>query len=381
MHSFDFSRIESLMSTMPQRGIPCAELAVTYRGETVYRVSVGCADAEGKVPLGPQHLYPLFSCTKIATCTAAMKLLEEGKMGLEDPVSRYLPAFEKLYVREGNSLRRISHPLRIWHLFTMTGGFNYSYDGTVPLQNVIRVKGFRTRDFVDALAQGPLDFEPGTHFQYSLCHDVLGAVVEAVSGLSLGEYMKRVLFDPLGMSDTTFHPNAEQKSRMTQAFRFDFPHGTAVPCPDTSDAFIEDRCAFESGGAGLVSKTDDYIRLMTMLANGGRAPDGTVVLRPETIAQMQVNRLPENCRYDFMSTRLFGYGWGLCGRVHVNPALSLSRSSVGEFGWDGAAAPFALADPEKKVALYFGTHVHHCNYAYHVLHPLIRDYTYEGLGF
>ena len=380
MSTFDFSRVEHLLDTMPERGIPCAELAVTYQGRTVYRHNAGFADAERTKPLDGEDLYAVFSCTKIATCTSAMMLVEKGLIGLDDPVYKYLPAFKDLYVKDGNGIRPAKTTLTVLHLFTMTGGFNYDYTGTVALQNVTRKSGFKTIDFVNALAMGPLEFDPGTHFRYSLCHDVLGGVIEAVTGLTLEKYMKQALFDPLDMTDTTFHPTPSQWDRLVRMYNYDFSTAGATPAEDEHSVPLRTRSGFESGGGGLISKTDDYIRLMTMLSMKGSTPDGKQILKPETIKMMQHNELSGATARDFLGSRLFGYGWGLCGRVHVNPVQSLSRSSVGEFGWDGAAASFALADPEKEVALFFATHVHHCNYAYHLLHPVIRDMTYEALG-
>ena len=137
---------------------------------------------------------------------------------------------------------------------------------------------------------------------------------------------------------------------------------------------------YDSGGAGLYTSPADQIKLLTALANGGKAPDGTQILRPETIAMMGENHLCDAARADFMPSRLYGYGWGLCGRVHVDPFLSDSRTAKGEFGWDGATGSFALVDPTNEVAIYFGLHVFSCQFVYHHVHPRLRDMTYEALG-
>jgi CubicO group peptidase (beta-lactamase class C family) len=136
---------------------------------------------------------------------------------------------------------------------------------------------------------------------------------------------------------------------------------------------------YDSGGAGLFATVDDYIKVLTTIACGGTTADGYSLLKPETIAMMQKNLLCDDALNDFVKTRLFGYGWGLCGRVHTNPTISLSASPVGEFGWDGAAAAFALIDPANRVAMYLGTHVRSCQLMYHVIHPQVRNLAYEGL--
>lgn len=137
---------------------------------------------------------------------------------------------------------------------------------------------------------------------------------------------------------------------------------------------------YDSGGAGLATTVNDYMKLLSALACGGTSPEGYRVLRPETVAMLTRGFLGDSARADFMPGRLYGYSWGLCGRVHPEPHLSFAKSPFGEFGWDGAAASFALVDPTNRISLFFATEVLGCHYAYNAIHPLLRDLAYEGLG-
>ncbi len=373
----NFSKLEQLIDTMPQRGIPGCDLAVTKDGKTVFRHSAGYSDEAKTKPVAPTDLYWIFSASKVITCVAAMRLVEEGKLNLDDPVSRYLPAFGELTVL--NSDKTVSPcrtPMKLIHLFTMTGGMGYDI-GQKPIADAMADPHAGTLEIVSAMAKVPLFFEPGTHYRYSLCHDVLAAVVEVASGMRFSDYLQTVVFDPLGMTETGFRPTEEQKMRFAATYRFRSSDAVSAPVPTVNTYALN--ANYDSGGAGLFSCTDDYIKVVTALACGGTAANGYRLLRPETIAMMEVNRLCPDALRDFVTTRLFGYGWGLCGRVHINPVYSLSRAPVGEFGWDGAAGAFAMVDRTNRVALYFAMQVHACGYAYHVIHPCLRNLVYEGL--
>ncbi len=368
-------KLDKFMDDMTKRGIPGCDLAISVDGEEIYRRPVGFADLAQTRPIGRDTLYWIYSTTKILTCTAAMRLIEEGKMQLSDPVSRYLPTFAHLNVREADgSLRPAKEPMRLLHLFTMTGGLDYNAN-TPPILAARAKPQADTVRICEAMAQEPLGFDPGTHYRYSLCHDVLAAVVEVVSGMRFSAYLHQIMLDPLGMSHTGFHPTKEERAQIAQAYTYNNATGRAQPLDGEGGFPLSP--LYESGGGGLYSSADDYMRLLTALALGGTSPDGYRLLKRETVAQMEVNRLSETAWTDFVGGRLYGYGWGLCGRVHVDPIRSLSRSSVGEFGWDGAHAAFCMVDRAKKTALYFAAQVSGCAYAYTVLHPILRNLAIE----
>ncbi|MBQ7316694.1 MAG: beta-lactamase family protein [Clostridia bacterium] len=373
----DFTKLEKYLDVLPELGIPVSDTAVTLGGKTVFRHSAGYADAETKRPITNDDLYYVFSVSKITACVAAMRLVEEGKIALDDPVSKYLPAYAYLTVKDakGNPVPA-QNVMTVLHLFTMTGGLNYKIN-TAPIVRIQQSSEPTTLRLVNAFAEMPLEFEPGTRYLYSLCHDVLAAVVEVASGMRFADYVQKYIFDPLEMKNTGYHLPEELRPRLWTYYTYTNQLMTATPAPVDLQYILSD--VYDSGGAGLYSSVDDQIKLMTALACGGTSPNGYRLLKPETVNMMTVNRLPDCARPQFGVTRLFGYGWGLCGRVHVNPLASNSRSTVGEFGWDGATGSYALVDTQKQLALYFGTHVRSCNYVYHTVHPMVRDLTYEAL--
>ena len=373
----NFTKLDRLIDSLPACGIPSCDLAVTYKGKSVYRHSAGYADAEQTRPVSADDLYYIFSISKITTCVCGMRLVEERKLGLDDPVSKYLPAFRYLTVKdETGKAVPAQNVMTIRHLFSMTGGLNYN----LSAPSIIRAKKSEKRDtltLVNAMAEIPLEFEPGTHYMYSLCHDVLAGVIEVVSGMRFADYVQKTVFDPLGMTRTGYHLPAALQPKLSDIYTF--KHGLMQPViASKTNAYIMTP-DYDSGGAGLYSCVDDQIKLMTVLANGGKTTNGYSLLKPETIAMMQVGQLPDSARPQFGPTRFYGYSWGLCGRVHVDPVVSRALSPVGEFGWDGAAGAFALIDPTEHVAIYYGMHVMGCQYVYHMIHPRIRDIVYETI--
>ncbi len=377
MNTYELDRYLDLL---PQFGIPACDFAVSHHGKMVYRHMTGFADYGKTRPLSEQNIYQVFSISKITTCVCAMRLVEEGLLKLEDPVSKYLPAYANLTVRqEDGAVVPAKNTMTIEHLFTMTGGLDYAR-GTPELLRAKELPGANTCSMVSALAQAPLHFEPGTHFLYSFCHDVLAAVVEVISGMPFSEYVRIHITEPLGMTDTGFRPSEAQKARYVDPYRF--VHGVMTAKPEkmargeTPYVLCE---GYDSGGAGLFSTVNDQMKLLTVLATGGTTADGYRVLKPETIAMLGENRLSDTALPDFRPTRLYGYGWGLCGRAHMNKLLSRARSAEGEFGWDGAAGAFALVDPTNEVALYFGMQVLGCQFSYHKVHPELRDLAYALL--
>ena len=372
----DFTKLDKLIDSLPACGIPMCDLAVTYKGELVYRHSSGYSDAELTKPTSADDIYWIYSNTKITTCIAAMRLIEEGKMSLDDRLSKYIPEFESMQVRkQDGSIVPASTPITIEHLFTMSAGFDYN-SAAAPIKAAKEACG-STLDIVKAMSKVPLGFEPGPNYRYSLCHDILAAVVEVVSGMKFSEYTDKYIFKPLGMTNTGFRPTEEQKKRFSAMYNYHGGINKAI-LTDCTNLYAFSP-TYDSGGAGLYSTVDDYLKLVTTMALGGTSKDGYHLLSPESIKLMQVNRLCDEGRRSFSTTRLFGYGWGLCGRVHVDPVVSHSKSPVGEFGWDGAAGAFNLMDPENQIALYMGTQVKGCQYIYHKIHPEIINLVYEAI--
>jgi len=372
----NLSKLDKYMEEMPHRGIPACELAVSRDGVTIYRKCVGFADSAKTRPVSDIDTYWIFSATKVITCIAAMRLVEQGLISLDDPVSKYIPEYSELSVlNKDGSVTRAQNVMTVENLFTMCGGLTYDIDHEAIKSAAAKTPS--TLDMVKAMAKMPLAFEPGTKYKYSLCHDVLAAIIEVVTGMKFSEYLQSNILDPLGIKDMGFRPNEDQIKRLSAQYTYKNGTGEAVEIPIRNRYQLTPE--YDSGGAGLFSTVDEYMKIITVVACGGTTPDGYVILKPETIKMMGENRLRGNILNDLSKTRLHGYGWGLCGRAHIDPVRSMSLAPVGEFGWDGAAGAFSMIDPTNRIALYFGTHVFGCDYAYHSIHPTLRNLVYEAL--
>lgn len=372
----DFSKLTEFLDSLSRRfGIPGCDCAVTVAGKQVYRRRAGFRDEEARTAMAGDETWWIYSATKLFTCTAALQLIERGRLGLEDPVSRYLPEFAALTVRDGETVRPARTVLTIRHLMTMTGGLDY--DLTRPALVKAAGAGGTTREVVAALAEDPWCFDPGDHFLYSLCHDVLGAVIEVVSGRSLEDYMKENIFDPLGMEDTTFRPTDRQLSRMAKQYQHLDIEGRHQPIGQ-QNKFRLTPC-YDSGGAGLCSTVDDYIRLATALALGGVSPEGVRILSRESVELLKTPQLNAVQRKDFVdrspASKWYSYGLGV--RVLVEEPES--PVPLGEFGWDGAAGAYVLVDTENQVALFYAQQVCNSWITYQWLHPELRDTLYACL--
>jgi CubicO group peptidase (beta-lactamase class C family) len=377
----NFQALDQFLREMPARGVPACEIAVTWEGKTVYHEAVGYADVACTKPASKNDLRWLFSCTKVMTCIAAMRLVEEGKLSISDPVSRYLPEYAHLKVknRETGEIADAKETMTIAHLFGMMGGLDY--DLNTPAIRAAIAAGGGTREIVAAMTEKPLHFEPGTNYMYSLCHDVLAAVVEVVSGMRFGEYLDKIIFKPLGMTDIGFIPTEEQKTRFAATYKYDARTKEVYPYSGENEYHLVE--GYESGGAGLFSTVTAYSRFLSVLANGGKTEDGYVLLKPETIRQIsETEILTPGAKLgfaDFGPSRFFGYTFGLCGRVLQNPTVGLCSSSKGEFGWDGAACSYALVDPVQRVSIMVGLNVRSYLYGYYMLHPALRELAYRGI--
>lgn len=372
----NFKKLDEFMKAMPERGFPCNEIAVSVDGKTVYRIGTGYADVEHTRPVDSGNLYWLYSISKVITCIAAMRLVEEGRLGLSDPVSKYLPEYASLTVKESDgTVRPAKTVMTVEHLFTMSAGLDYST--AKPSFREAVAKGAGTRELVASLAEGPLCFDPGTHYLYSFCHDVLGAVIEVVTEKSLSEYFSELFFEPLEIRDMGFDPTPEQEARFSAMYYYRDGAGIATPTPVRNSFRFTPR--FEGGGAGLFGSVDEYMKIITAVACGGTATNGYRILKPETVAMMTENRMSDVQLDDLVSTTRYGYGFGLCGRVHMNPARSLCLSPVGEFGWSSASSHHVLIDPKNRLAFHYATHILDCKYAHNKIHPALRNLVYEGL--
>lgn len=373
----DFSRLTAYIDTLPTVGVPGCDLAVYRDHEQIYRHAAGHRDAEGTQPMRGDETYCLYSCTKVFTTCAAMQLIERGLMNLDDPVAEYLPAYAHLTVKDGDGVRPAKRMMTVRHLMSMQSGLDYVLDSPA-LRRAIAELGpdATTRQLVDAKAGDPLLFEPGTDFMYSLSHDALAAVIEVVSGLRFGEYLKQNIFDPLGLHTVGFRLSEADQARLCAQYLFDPEQNRPVlQHGDINNYRLTPN--YESGGAGLYSDVKDYITFADALASGG-SRDGVRLLSPEMMQLWSANQLGPVARRTFDAWNRRGYSYALGVRTRVDTSIA-GRGQIGEFGWDGAAGAWAMIDPVNHLSAYFAMHVRSYGYSYDVIHPTIRDLIYGGL--
>lgn len=379
--------LESLKDSDDIKGL---DVIVKKNHKVIYRHKQGYNDYDCTKPVSENDLYYLYSCTKIATMTACMQLVEAGRIKLEDPVSDYLPEFANMRVADnyvigdfGNMPNQSSPthpaktPIRIQNLMTMTAGLSYNTTSE-PILELKRKTGNKapTREMVKAIAQMPLLYEPGTRHAYSLGHDVAAAVIEVVTGQKFSDYVIEHVFMPLGVDDVYFHLREEDKERLADQYSCDFKTGKKTRHQGNTFELTE---AYDSGGAGLIATVDGYSTLLDALACGGVGANGGRILSQESINAIRTPRLNAVQLDDFTMKGMFrpGYNYGLGVRVLVDGTKS--KSPVGEFGWDGAAGAYALVDPKNGVSLFYAQAILGLRGVYSDIHPRIRDLLYECL--
>lgn len=262
MHTNDIAKF------LRSKNIPSSDVIIYKDHKEIYRFFCGYKDSARSVPIKGDELYYLFSASKVITCTAALRLVERGIVGLDDPVSKYIPEYAHLTYKSPEGVKPCEKVMTVRHLFAMRGGLNYNLRSEPILRLLDKTDGKAdTVSLVKSFIEAPLEYEPGEGFMYSLCHDVLGAIVEIASGKKFGEYLKDEIFDPLGMNDTGFFPTEEQKKRFAAQYRYVDGKYVEIPCI-TQYRLSEN---YESGGAGLFSCVNDYIKFADALASNGEA--------------------------------------------------------------------------------------------------------------
>ena len=368
-----FSKLKEYLEKISvEENIPACDCIVYHGHDVVFRHMVGYSDLEKTKPVSANDKYILYSATKPLTMTAVMQLIERGLLHLEDELYRYLPEFEHMYVGDEPAKNKIT----IEHLMTMRGGFNYNLKGK-GIQEVIKKNPNATlAEVMTGLAKQPLDFEPGTHFRYSLCHDVLGRVIEVVSGMTYAEYMKKNIFEPLGMTDTGYSIE-DAIPNLTEQYIPDGPNQERKAVgPENSYRLTP---CYECAGAGLVSTVDDYGKFVEAMCNYGVSGKGVRILSEKSIDMMRTNRLDETCYKDFYNeTSMKGYSYGLGVRTLIDKETSGAKSPIGEFGWDGAAGAYIVIDVENQIGIFYAQEVRGMPMAV-TIHPCIRDLVYSLL--
>lgn len=335
MNHLDTKLTAFLDGFMAEYNIPGYDCAVWHRGKEIYRHSRGYADAENRVPYTADTLLHLYSNTKVIACVAALQLWEQGLFRLEDPISLYFPEMAAMWVQTEEGLVPANREITVRDLFTMTAGigdgndysemgkrFYMETNGTCPLVELPKY-----------LAGTPIKFHPGDGFCYGICHEVLAALIVRLTGRGFGEYLKTYIFEPLGMTNTAFHP--EECVSHSLANQYGYENGTLKNLGSAN--ILIPPILFESASGGLISTVDDYIKFQEALCREN------VLLKKESTDLMRTNQLSgkEWDGYGYAAT--LGYGLG----------VRTPKEGMGPYGWGGAAGTLGLIDPENELTMFY----------------------------
>ena len=359
-------------------GVLCA---VYHQDKLVYCNKLGWKDKENQIPIAIDDIFRIYSMTKPITCLAALILHEQEKFDLDDRLEKYLPEFKNLKVLKSyddqtgeTELEEIKNPITIKQLFTHTSGLSYGdYPEELPVDKLYGEKfGFtgenrlKTKlemfpimppldEFSKRLATLPLAFAPGEHWWYAFSHEILGYLIEVLSGKKLDVFLKEHIFDKLGMNDTDFYVPKEKWERLTKVYTKN-QDDKLIEVEGAIYEGFKHRIQYLSGGGGLVSTLEDYMKFCIMMLNGGQYKSKQIVSK-ETIELMTSNQLPNNSTFLDMQYMKYedteaikrneGYGFGL--GVLVKIAENMSRSGIGDYSWGGAFNTFFNIDPTNQV--------------------------------
>ena len=351
----NFSPLKSFVDEACLARLPGADVRVRARGQALFEYRTGFSDAENEIETDGTEVWPAYSLTKLMTCACAMMAREEGRLGLDEPLGTYLPAFSRMRVAEalpgGKRIRDAVRPVTVRTLMSMTAGFG---------PDICLLPAGDTHFAVNALADQPLLCDPGEHWVYGLSHDVLGAVLETVYGMKLRDVFRQKLFGPLGLRHSCFLSEVEDLSALTPLYRAENGGYASIPF----DMTYAPSPLYDSGGAGLVTSAGDFIRFLDALCTGR-------LISASSRALMCKDTLTPAARRDFCWPQLAGYGYGLGLRV------PLEGSQLTDVGWGGAAGAYALMDIGRGVSMCFFTNVLGADEVY--LYAGLRDALYSCL--
>jgi len=369
---FDADRLARIDSFLAERYVdpgllPCAQLLVARRGELVHRTVLGHASLEKKQRLAEDTIFRIYSMTKPVTSVAFMMLVEEGRIAIDDPVAKWIPSWRDQSVyRSGMPgafiTRPVDAPMRVIDLLRHTSGLTYGFQLRTNVDAAYRslkVDAFESESlesFVDKLGRLPLEFSPGTAWNYSVSTDVIGHLVGVVSGMPFDDFVRTRILQPLGMCDTDFFVPEAKAARFADCY-VKSAAGKLEPAPPVD--FSKPPRA-PSGGGGLVSTAADYLRFCEMLRRGGEL-DGVRLLGPKTLRLMCANHLPGGRDLADISISMFseamfqGVGFGLGFAMTTDPVRCGVTSSPGEFWWGGMASTAFWVDPVEDICVVFLT--------------------------
>lgn len=363
--------------------LPGFLLAVARGGRVAHLTTYGARDVAAGLPVRSDTLWRIYSMTKPVASVGALTLVEEGRLSLDDPVGRHLPAFAEPRVYEGGSgdgvrTRPAAGPLLVRHLMTHTAGLTFGFYHTHPVDALYRAAGLESSvvpgaslaETVDLYARLPLQFDPGTQWNYSVASNVLGRVIEVVSGRPLDVFLAERVFRPLGMADAGFQVTDEQAGRLAEMYG-EAEGGGIEPIAGLP---LRGRPRFLSGSGGMVASAHDMHRFMEFMRRRGEL-DGVRLLARETVDLMTRNHLPGGADLRAFGSRPAhddpgndGVGFGLGVSVVVDPSRTRDPSGPGTYGWSGVATTTFWVDPGRDLTVQFYTQVRPRS-----SHPVFRD--------
>lgn len=374
MNLSQLNKIQAVMdAAVANKEMAGMNLLVCKDGKEIGYWQAGQADVENNKTYSRDTICRMYSMSKTVTSVAAMILVEEGKLDLADEVGKYLPAYKNLTVctepGRGGKPHPATHQMLIQDLMNMTSGLTYGAWGPeCPLgmhltsdliddlnKDILGENKITTQMVAERLAAIPLSFEPGTNYNYGTSADVIGAVIEKVSGMKLGEFLKTKIFTPLGMNDTAFYVPEEKQPRLSKVYRSVEADGkNHLELFTSPNLGIQDKMdhapAFESGGAGLCSTVDDYMKFANMLVNGGEL-NGIRILQKRTVDFLSGSRLSEKLQECFNNNmpHLSGYTYCNFMRIAFEPGRCKYLTDYEEFGWDGWLGPYLSVDRKNNL--------------------------------
>ena len=383
----NFSPLIDFLEKLSETRVPGNAMVIYHNNEEVFRHSTGYSDLENKTPMTGNELFNIYSCSKPITVTAAMQLYEKGEFLLDDPLYNFIPEYREMYVKTTDGeLKKAERPITMRHLFTMSAGLSYELESDAIAEARRQTNGkMDTVTVAKCLAKEPLMFEPGEHYKYSLCHDVLAAVVEIISGKRFSEYVKTNIFDPLEIKDAHYDRPESVLQRIATHYEyakpteFDLTKQAEYKTVSKIPAYIfgED---YDCGGAGLAIAPAEYVKFTNAMANYGKCPNGERILSKGAVDLLRLNQFTDHRLGEFNNSghiRMYGYGYGLGVRTMMDKARGGSPSSIGEFGWDGAAGALSLIDPETKLGFFYAQHVLSTNLDMDYAIPRLRNIVYK----
>jgi CubicO group peptidase (beta-lactamase class C family) len=356
-------RITQLLRDDSAKGtIPGAVVMVVRNGKIAHFESTGVLDPETKAPMRKDAIFRIYSMSKPITTVAVMMLYEQGKITLDEPIAKYIPAFKDMKVgveskaEDGKpklELTDAKKPITIQDLLRHTSGITYGFFGDLLVKKAyldanVYEGDYDNAEFAERIAKLPLAFQPGTTWDYSNSTDILGRLVEVVSGKPLFQFEKENILDPLGMTDTSFYvADPAKHARIAEPFRNDRTIGAGV---EFNDPRLVRK--WESGGGGMVSTVADYSRFLMMLRNGGTL-DGKRYLGPKTLAYMTSDHTAGVAVPGPYYLPGPGYGFGLGFAVRKEAGVALTSGSVGDYNWGGAGGTYFWVDPKEDMFVVY----------------------------